>query len=869
MVLLCLTSLAPAQVNGPLEGSVGELPSQPLPPNRGPFGAIAERVDTFRDRALITSKDMIRTEDDVAYAGGRTKVEYNQFSIEADRMVIDFIAEEVTAEGNVVFKGPDEFIQASGGRFNLSTGEGVAFGVNGQVKDYFFRAQPKREGEKGPSFRQINEQESIFRGAQFTTCDFPVPHYYVEASEVILIRKERVYFRNPVLYVQGVPVLWLPFYTRNLEEGSPWSQQFGYNSRIGAFLRVGYRYIHRVKTPSFEDPTRYETRSHGLADVYTDIMGQRGLGVGVQYRYQFDYKRHLGYLEVYGIRDEARDVAEEELRDRWVYRHKHNSLIGDTGMVQLDADEASDSDVYIDILDRFQQDPRLERGRLFELRTRVAASMLHEAYVVRLLAEQRDRLGRDRYTDFADPFSDDLDLDPDPDFTDNREYDDEGISNKRFGTTTERAQLRWGTRLLKLGAAPLYYRFEANAFNALDAGFNQVRDDDDARTYGVDLYNSLTNRVQLGRRTTWTNTVGVGAALYDREQEEIVSERDFRNGAVRPDGSIAVDDQRFVNRDTLFLGDSDTRVSTSDTDAYYLFADYASRLNHRFADFLDGYIQYKVRRGTGDTIGEFYEQVGRTEAAGDVYDFYTDQHVVEGGINYFLRYPNFSSSLVAGQNLDSGGDIYANERLNYAALNNRYANPTGEFTTDFGVGYQTRQIRDRDDPNAYEQGSFGPYVRLRYYPRHSRYWAELNASSSIKTEDDPVNRDVRQRRRYDEDEAETVFTPVLGRRFGPKYRVQVSGTYNSKYEDWTRAGVTVIRDLHDAELGLFAGVRNNTFEARRGEDDRDDNDATRQVEYEYEVRASLKFKIQRDQPGLGQRSITTLSDVRREAQFVQ
>jgi hypothetical protein len=874
-MLLALGSGAAAQQPPPRDSfndftQTPELPRAPEPDAPGPYGLPVEArlAQEFQEGVTISSRDPIRTADEVGYATGRTVIEYKQFTLEADRMMIDYGSGDVWAEGNVVARGPAEFITADSGRFNLFDFQGVAYGVDGQVRDLFFRVSWD-EQEEGPALIQLDENESIFRGMQYTSCNFPVPHYYITATEVILIRQKRVYFRNPTLYVRGVPVLWLPIYTRSLGEGSPWWVEFGYASRIGGFIRVGYRYIHRVQTPRWDDPSKYESRSHGLLDTYVDLMTRRGVGVGARYRYQFDYHRHTGYMEVYGLRDSERDVDGEDSGDeRWVYRHLHNSLLTDNLYFQLDADKASDPDIYWDVIDRFAPASELERGRLFEQRIRAALNYRTEDWVARVAVDRKERLTRDRYQDFADPFDDDLDFDPDPDFTDDDEFDEDGISNDRYGRVSENVVGTWGTRLLQLGSAPLYYRFEANAFDSLDAGFNRLDEDDDSRVRGADGYGSLTHRIRLSDRTTWLNTVGVGAAGYDRQENELITNQDFLAATPNAEGVRSVDGVRFVDQETILIGDGPRSASLDDVEPYYLFADYRSRLNHRFTDYLDGFLQYRVRQGTSDSLPDFYENIGYIEAWDNIYDFYHDQHWVEAGLNYFLRYPNMTVSATGGYNLQSTDDIYANERTAYAGLFTTYANDTNEFLSAVGITYETRQIRDYEDPNQYEQGSWGPYLRLSYFPRHARYWAQLAVSSSIKTEDDPVDRDNRQKRRFDENETDINIAPVVGKQFGPKYRVQLSGNYTTRYDTWRRAGITILRDLHDAELGLFFGIRNNSWEARRDDDDTSDDD-DREKDYEMEIRTSLRFKIARDQPGLGARSITTLSDLRQEAQYVQ
>lgn len=824
--------------------------------------------------------ETVDIENEIGVSQGRTRAEYQNFSLEADRMVIDYIAGRVFAEGNVVFRGPERLIKADQGRFDFIRNEGVAFGVEGQSELYYFRVTWDEE-EKGPGFRQIDKNQSIFQGTDFTTSNFPVPMYYITASEVILLQDQRLYFRNPVLFVRGVPVFWLPAYTRSLEGGSPWSFEIGVSSEVGAFSRIGYRYIHEVQTPDWDDPEEYEARSRGQLDTALDLWSGRGVGVGAKYSYQFDYHRHIGQLQVYGIRDTNRNTqdtssdgvttSQDDITasddERWVYYHRHNSYLGREVYLQAEIDEMSDPDVYYDFLDRFSLVPGAERGRVFTRSSHLALTKWHSDWTARAMVDQRHRLGRDRYTNPTNSSDDDLDYDPDPIFSDDNEFQGDGIPGDRFGKVTERAQASFATRLLRL-RAPIYFNAEVNAFDALDPGFNTLDFGDDTDVRGVEGYAALTHRLRIGRRTSWVNTLGVGSGAYSREDDNLVAESDFVRAIPDIDGVRRIDGLRVTDRETFIVGGEQTR-SLDGREPFYSYGEYRSRLNHRFADFLDGNIQYHYREGTENSLQEFYEQAGYiAEARNDIYDFPYDYHWVNARLNYFLRYPNISWSVYGGLNLQPDDEIYANERANRAGTAVSYANRSNEFRTSTGINYSTTQRRDPSDPNEFRQGTYNPYIRASYFPRHSRYWASLAISSSIQAEEDPQDRDVRQRRRFDEDESEVLITPLVGRQFGPKYRVQLTGTYNTRFRWWDNVGLVVLRDLHDAELGLFFGFKVDDFEDRRDDSDtREDEDLP--VEYEYEIRGSIRFKIDRDTPGYGARSITTLSDLEREGVYVQ
>ncbi|MBI5155525.1 LPS-assembly protein LptD [Candidatus Poribacteria bacterium] len=810
--------------------------------------------------ARIESTERLFTVEDVAYGVGRTTIAFRDLTISADRMIIDLVSQDVQAEGDVLFLGPKEEVRASSARYNFRRHEGVAFDAEGRYKTLFFRAAWDEE-KNGPSFRRISEDETLFRGATYTTCNFPVPHYFIAASEILILIDNRVFLRDAVLHVRGVPVFYWPFYTRAFDGASPWSWEFGYKSNYGGYARVGYELTHESKVPDWNDPKKYRTRTSGVMGLNADAFTGGAAGAGLTYRYRADFEKHIGEMNLYGIRDNVRDVESEDAPDRWIYRHKHNSMFGKT-IMQFNADWVSDPDIYYDLLDSFSDE---DFGRRSERRVRAAMTYLEEDWIARISAEMKDRVTLPTYVDATEPNADDLLYDPDPDFTKDNGNDSNGIDRDRYGRVSEKLEGRVASRLLPLAGAPLYWRVEANAFDNLDAGFNELSQQDDERIYGSDTYGSLSHRTKLDGqgRFTWLNTVGAGVGYYSRTSDDLVP-----SGKLGPGSPAAtVGSVSFKDQDSVFLGGSGRSVSYGDVDPLYVWADYTSRLNARFTDTLSGFLKYTYRQGTGDSAGGFFEETGRTEAFEDIYDFPVASHWVEGFLEYALLYPNTTTYLAAGHNLQSDSDIFANEKIRYAGTGARYANNTGEFTLDSFVGIEDRQVRDRKDPSEFERSELNGNVTARYMPRHGRYWGEMKVSGTKALDDDPVAQAARKRARFDEDATDISIEPLIGKQFGPKYAVELTAEYNTRYDDIKSAGVIIKRDLHDAELMLFGGMKRNSFRGRDNNDSGSNNDPEGQTELDFRV--SLKVKQPREKAKLGAVSIKTLKDREKDSRIIE
>lgn len=856
----------------------------------------------------------MRSVEDVAYSEGRATVEFGELKITADRLVIDLLTQEIQAEGDVAIEGTTEQIRASSVRYSARFQQGVAFDTEGRFERIFFYASPK-ETPDNPSFRRINEDAAIFRGARLTTCGFPVPHYYVATTEIVVVLGKRIYLKNPVVHVRGIPILWLPYYSRAFDEDSRWQVELGLldDDEYGPYSRIVYEVFHKSTTADWLDPTKPRTRHKGRLGLKGDIFTGGALGVGMDYEYSFDFQRHIGSLSVYGMRDTVRDIDdgdaeltdvtqddgipdEEDGDNRWLYRHRHNSLFGDF-IAQWNADWMSDPDIYYDVLDPLQETgvPGLQRGRVAERRVRAAVTYLKDDWLARINHETKERITRNYYQDYSEPLDDDLNYAFDTDITQDNDNDSNGISGERYGRVAEKYEGRVATRLVPLLRSPIYGRLEANVFDNMDTGFNEFEDTDNETFQGADIYGALTHRTKItpDGRFTWLNTVGVGVGFYDRGSDSLFGDEvDFPDtpetpeettfttpdgevvtllpgtrvdGTVfplvptlnpdgtttNPDGSI-VDAEgnlispaplglRALDDETVYLGTSTDTASYRDVDPTYLWADYTSRLSARFSNDLSGYLRYTYRKGSDEGAGNFFERIGRQEAFEDIYDFPTDYHWLEQDLTYTPYFPNWQVFLRTGYNLEGGEDLNPNERLFYATIGSNWTNESQEWTLGSYLSYEGRRARSENDPDRYDDTRIFGGINAAWTPRHERYWASLDIYGDYPIEDDPKFNDPRSEARFDENDADIGIRPLVGRKVGPKYMAEAWFEYQTDGDDFEEVAAKITRDLHDAEASITFGVRN---ESDDDEDDADDtNEDDPQEDYKPFVRGQFRLKL--------------------------
>ncbi|MCE5228330.1 hypothetical protein LLG95_01870 [bacterium] len=799
----------------------------------------------------------------IFYSPGRTRVQYGQYSIEADRLIFDQRLQEVQAEGNVSLKFRDTTIRADSMRYNLREREGSAQNVNGQYGPVYFRMAQQPAGAP-PQLQRVSENESIFRNTNVTTCDFKVPHYFIRGREVILYQNDRIFFRGATVYISGVPVLYLPVYTRSLIEPSPWSVQLGYGSRTGARVRLGYRYSFRTEEPSFDNPGQYETRSEGVARVYADLLSRIGYGAGLDFDYRLNDGQHRGQATLYGLSDHNRKVvgakpdtdptadADEDLfseNSRWRFGLiNHSQLAKDLTLI-LNVDEYSDPDIFYDVLDFFQPSNEFERNRQVTRSARGALTYSHEVYVARIMAQVQDRIGRNRFTDFSNPRDNDRDFDLDP----NRRLEDvdaDGISSHRWGRVSEQLpRATFATSWLPIARRPLYYNAQIDIYRALDKGFNTVSREDDAWVGGFEFYQSLMRQWKLSDRYTLLTRAGVGVGAADRDNHDMGIEFDDTFPQT-------VDGLTFVDDDTFLVGKR--RRSFDDINPFYAWADAEARLNARFSDAVTGWLGWRGRKTTDDFIGDWYASTGSNTFREDLYNYKIRENWVETQLNYQLAQPILNLYARGGANLVGKEDLYSQEPVAYAQTGYNWRNQLATLRSDGSVGIRRRQIFDPTDPDEYQENKLFFNWLGRYQPIHQRWWTQLEFRF-----EEALNPEESR----DSNSHETFFSDTdphrevrwtVNRQLGPKYSTDFMIDWDKQVGGLHELSWIIRRDLHDAVAHVE--VRMDTHN-RRGENDVDDR--TDQRANNMDVRFGLDVKLAQKAIPIGADTGRTIAETTR------
>ena len=785
------------------------------------------------------------------YSHERTTIRYQDYTLTADKMLIDARLQEAEAEGNIVLRWKNDTITADKMIFNFERQQGVAYHVAGAYGPLYF-AGPKREDPASPGFQKINRQISILRDTSMTTCQFPIPHYRVRAREFILSERDRVFARGAVLYIWDVPVAYVPAYSRSLVEKSPWSFILGYDSELGAAVRVTYDYYFKDYVPGDKGKGSLIRRSSVQITGIGDVLSRRGLGGGVKARYQIGTGKHDGGLDVYTIEDRGRDIdtvdhrSEEENPQRYWVAWRHRSNITPGLQVVTDVDWPSDCEIHDDILDFFDKE---QIRRVPERRARAALTWSGQDFIARVLGEVKDRVGRDRVNNFADNRDDDADFDANLDsrgrVVPGAHFDDhiEGLPRSRWARVSERApQITLATPWLKSSRAPFYYQADLNVINNLDKGLNVLNEDDDSYVRGFDFYQALMRAFQLGESSSLVTKAGFGFGQLKRQDDRF--HFDFSKATVLPDGNRRLNGLIFTDDETFLAGGK--KVSLKDYDPSFAYGDFESRWTTRFTDALSAHLRYFIRQGTGEPLGEFYRQIGNRLSRSDIYDFRLEKHEVTGGIDYRLAHPDLAISVDAGQNLRSQNDLTPNEEIHYVGVNTRYGSPNNVIVANVGAKYDKLERDLPYDRETVDPRTVTAYGGIEAHPIGRPFWAGLRGD---------VIKYLSGTSDFTRQSLDYNVTGSVGAPIGLKWESELQATYNGQFGDIDRIRLLLKRDLHDAIVGLV-------FSARRRTVSNTTSDRTEQSrEWDrFSVQVQMSVKLLNQSVPLGASPVITLRE---------
>ena len=213
-------------------------------------------------------------------------VRYGTTVLTADNAALNTKSGDVEADGSVRIESGDQLWVGDHIHYNFKTR---------QMRSEQFRTGKAPvfaggEGLTGDASNRVYTAHNAF----VTTDDAENPAYKVRASRIKVIPGKSVQMWNAVVFAEGVPVFYFPYYQRNL---GPHANNFtmtpGYRSRYGAYLLNTYTwYLGDVANGKIHLDYR-ERRGVGAGPDLNLHLGQWG-EAAMKYYYQNDARPYSG-----------------------------------------------------------------------------------------------------------------------------------------------------------------------------------------------------------------------------------------------------------------------------------------------------------------------------------------------------------------------------------------------------------------------------------------------------------------------------------------------------------------------------------------------------------------------------------------------
>jgi LPS-assembly protein len=233
---------------------------------------------------------------------GSARVEEDDATITADRIVYDENTGETVAEGSVFYDDPKVTIRAETAEMNLTTKTGVIY------DSYLFI---KQDGYhvRSPEMHKRAEDRYFLRKASATTCDGPLPAWCIAGNDIDIIVGERLKMWHATLRVKNIPVFYYPYFWIPIvaeRRTGILNPELGYRKTLGAIVR---------------QPFFWAIADNRDATFTLDVYTKRGLAEGAEYRY-VERPDMSGEFSLYHARDG--DIN----RDYYEFRGRHRQSVG-------------------------------------------------------------------------------------------------------------------------------------------------------------------------------------------------------------------------------------------------------------------------------------------------------------------------------------------------------------------------------------------------------------------------------------------------------------------------------------------------------------------------------------------------------------
>ncbi len=259
----------------------------------------ADYIQYLRDQELVVAK-------------GDVHIQQGTVNLYADKIRYDVNAQDIHADGHVIWQNESDEIEAQSLTFNLKTQKGKGLNIRTTSPPWISTG----------SEIDIEPQKVTIKDAITTTCDYEPDyrHFHMKADKIVIYSGNYLVAENVVLYIGKVPVFYFPFFVRTIHDLSTPFSVSGQTDYLGNYLLVTTSYL-------------FNPKSYGA--LYADYFAKKGLGLGVRHEIALnDYS----VLSLYGY-----GIQEGDTKNfRWESRARGLWALSSSVQGRLEADIPGD-----------------------------------------------------------------------------------------------------------------------------------------------------------------------------------------------------------------------------------------------------------------------------------------------------------------------------------------------------------------------------------------------------------------------------------------------------------------------------------------------------------------------------------------------
>ena len=274
------------------------------------------------DATEVEADLVTRGAGEIVYFSGRVKMTRSDQSLLADKLVLDNATAQAKAYGNVTFTSADYRLQTEFMTLNQNDRSAFFLSPSFNLPDRHIRG-------KASEIVKFNDSLSRYQNILYTSCDPGDSAWYLTARQLDINRASgRGAARHATIYIQNVPVLYLPYMAFPIDDrrmSGVLTPALGYSESNGHSLTV---------------PIYWNIAPNLDATITPAWYGDRGVQINTENRYLFHH--HSGQLDLSYLGDNKANDS------RWFQKWTHQASFSASTNADIAWRAVSDADFFDD-----------------------------------------------------------------------------------------------------------------------------------------------------------------------------------------------------------------------------------------------------------------------------------------------------------------------------------------------------------------------------------------------------------------------------------------------------------------------------------------------------------------------------------------